>query len=114
MAGKRRNDTAATAQVNKKSGTEVVRVRPRTRLVAVEEERMRKEKEAKENEPRRSNRDHDVSPHCLARRLNYPEQGLTPPICSIYSASESRERTRFTGAWERSSFDQLPTLPGKR
>lgn len=35
--------------------------RPRTRRFIQEEERLKREKEAKENEPRRSSRDHNVS-----------------------------------------------------
>jgi hypothetical protein len=65
MAVKNKNAAnGATEEMSEKGGTEVASTcttRPLTRQFLAEQERLRKEKEARENQPRRSDRDHDVS-----------------------------------------------------
>jgi hypothetical protein len=62
MTVKNKNDAnGATEEASEKKGTEIAASRPQTRRFVAEQERLRKEKEAKENQPRRSDRDHDVS-----------------------------------------------------
>ena len=62
MVVENENEVDVTAEeTTEKRGPSVTAGRPRTRRCVMEEERLRKEVEAKLNEPRRSNRDHDVS-----------------------------------------------------
>ena len=61
------NDVDGTAEeATVKRGPSETAGRPRTRRIVMEEERLRKEKEAKLSEPRRSNRDHDVSSYLFS------------------------------------------------
>lgn len=98
--------------------SDAVLIRPRTRACALEEERLRKEKEAKENEPRRSNRDHDVS----YKQCNLGSSNLWPlssaalttlAAVSVSSVFESRAVGPFTGGSRRSSSCRLRTSLGK-